>query len=54
VPIQLSPDGRFSIRFYLKDGAHSVPFVATSEDGVDTIEITPFVNKYTTRIERQN
>ncbi|URA10351.1 DUF4912 domain-containing protein [Thermospira aquatica] len=54
VPIQLTPEGTFSIRFYLKDGSHSVPFVATSEDGVDTIEITPFVNKYTTREERTN
>ncbi len=54
VPIQLTPEGTFSIRFYLKDGSHSVPFIATSEDGVDTIEITPFVNKYTTREERTN
>jgi len=54
VPIQLTPEGTFSLRFYLKDGSHSIPFVATSEDGVDTIEITPFVNKYTTREDRTN
>ncbi len=54
VPIQLTPEGTFSIRFYLKDGSHAIPFVATSEDGVETIEITPFVNKYTTREDRLN
>lgn len=54
VPIKLSPDGKFSIRFYLKDGDHSIPFVATSKDGVDTIEIVPFVTQRTTREERTN
>lgn len=54
VPIKLSPTGTFSIRFYLKDGEHSVPFVATSNDEVETIEITPFVSKHTERIEKIN
>jgi hypothetical protein len=54
VPTKLSPNGTFSIRFYLKDGEHSIPFVATSNDGVDTIEITPFVAKNTVRKERKN
>jgi hypothetical protein len=54
VPIQLSPDGKFSIRFYLKDGQHSVPFLAKSADGFDTIDITPFVNKRTQRKEYKN
>ncbi|MFN4217577.1 MAG: hypothetical protein ACK4HQ_09285, partial [Brevinematales bacterium] len=54
VPIQLTPEGTFSIRFYLKDGSHSIPFIATSEDGIETIEITPFVNKYTTRQDHMN
>jgi len=54
VPIKLSPNGTFSVRFYLKDGDHSVPFVATSSDGVDTIQITPFVGKRTERTEKKN
>lgn len=49
VPVKLSADGKFSIRFILKDGNHSVPFVAVSKDNVDRIEITPFVNKNTER-----
>lgn len=48
-PVKLSPDGKFSIRFILNDGGHSVPFVAVSRDNVDKIEITPFVNKNTER-----
>lgn len=51
VPIKLTPDGKFSIRFYLKDGEHSVPFVAVSQDLIDTIQITPFVTKGTERKE---
>lgn len=54
VPVKLSPNGTFSVRFYLKDGEHSVPFVATSSDGEDTISITPFVNKFTERKEKKN
>lgn len=54
VPTKLSPNGTFSIRFYLKDGEHSVPFVATSNDEIDTIEITPYVNKNTVRTEKKN
>jgi hypothetical protein len=54
VPVKLSPNGTFSVRFYLKDGEHSVPFTATSSDGVDTIEITPFVSKFTERKEKKN
>ena len=49
MPVKLTPDGKFSIRFVLKDGSHSVPFVAVSKDNVDRIEITPFVNKNTER-----
>lgn len=48
-PIQLSPDGKFSIRFYLKDGQHPIPFTAVSADGLDSISITPFVSQQTTR-----
>lgn len=54
VPIKLTPNGTFSIRFYLKDGEHPIPFVATSADEIDTIEIVPFVTKTTERTERQN
>jgi hypothetical protein len=51
VPIKLSPDGKFSIRFILNEGNHSVPFVAISKDDIDKIEITPFVEKHTERKE---
>lgn len=49
VPVKLTPDGKFSIRFILNEGNHSVPFVAISKDDIDKIEITPFVNKHTER-----
>lgn len=54
VPVKLSPNGTFSIRFYLKDGDHNVPFIATSRDEIDTIAITPFVSKHTERKEYKN
>lgn len=54
MPIQLTPEGTFSIRFYLRDGQHPVPFVATSNDEVDTIEIVPLVTKNTERREWKN
>ncbi len=54
VPVKLSPNGTFSIRFYLKDGEHNVPFIATSRDLIDTIQITPYVSKHTERKEFKN
>ena len=35
-PIKLRPDGSFSFRFCLPDGAYSLPVVATSADGDDS------------------
>ncbi len=46
-PIPLRPDGTFTARFDLPDGEQVIPAVAESADGIDTIEITPVVNKKT-------
>ncbi len=47
-PIQLRPDGTFSMRFNLPDGVQRIPVIARSSDQVDTITITPVVTKQTT------
>lgn len=54
VPVKLTDDGKFSIRFYLKDGQHTIPFVAKSHDSIDIISMTPFLNKNTERKEFRN
>lgn len=46
-PIKLRPDGTFTLRFALPDGIQTIPVVAQSADGVDTITITPVVSKHT-------
>ena len=46
-PIQLRPDGTFTLRFALPDGCQRIPVVAQSADGIDTITITPIVTKET-------
>jgi hypothetical protein len=46
-PIQLRPDGTFTMRFALPDGVQTIPVVGQSADGIDTITITPEVSKYT-------
>lgn len=46
-PIQLRPDGTFTVRFALPDGTQNIPVTAHSADGVDTITITPIVSKQT-------
>ena len=46
-PIQLRPDGTFSMRFSLPDGIQKIPVVATSHDGIDTRRITPIVTRKT-------
>lgn len=53
-PVKLTNDGKFTIRFILNEGNHSVPFVAISKDGSERIEITPFVEKHTERKESKN
>jgi hypothetical protein len=46
-PVTLRPDGTFTARFDLPDGEQVIPAVAESADGIDTVEITPVVNKKT-------
>ena len=46
-PIKLRPDGTFSLRFALPDGKQVIPVEGTSNDNIDTITITPVVNKDT-------
>ncbi len=46
-PIQLRPDGTFTLRYALPDGIQNIPVVAQSSDGIDTITITPTVQKQT-------
>lgn len=46
-PIQLRPDGTFTLRFALPDGQQVIPCAARSADGIDTITITPRVEKST-------
>lgn len=45
--IKLRPDGTFTLRFALPDGKQVIPVSGTSADAVDTITITPIVNKET-------
>jgi len=47
-PIELRPDGTFTMRFNLPDGIQYIPVSARSADEVDTITITPVVTKQTT------
>jgi len=51
IPVELSSNGNFSIRFYLKDGEFTIPFVAVSPDGKKRIEIIPTLKKTTIRKE---
>lgn len=46
-PINLKPDGTFSLRFSLPDGKQAIPVKATSSDGIDEKTITPIVTKET-------
>ncbi|MGD8401633.1 MAG: DUF4912 domain-containing protein [Bacillota bacterium] len=46
-PLNLRPDGTFTLRFALPDGIQQLPVVAQSADGIDTITITPIVTKQT-------
>ena len=46
-PIELRPDGTFTVRFDLPDGEQVIPAVAESADGIDRITITPIVQKKT-------
>ena len=46
-PKQLNPDGTFSARFALPDGKQVIPVNSTSSDGIDSITITPIVEKET-------
>lgn len=46
-PMELRPDGTFSLRFAFPDGRQVIPVEATSADGVDRREITPIVERRT-------
>ncbi len=46
-PINLKPDGTFSLRFALPDSKQVIPVKAVSSDGVDEKTITPIVIKET-------
>ncbi len=45
--IQLQPDGSFSLRMHLPDGAHSIPVEAVSVDKIEKRCITPTVTRQT-------
>jgi len=46
-PVQLRPDGTFSVRFALPDGEQIIPVCATNADGDMTRAITPIVRRTT-------
>ena len=46
-PIDLRPDGTFTLRFALPDGKQFIPVEATSSDGIDKRKITPIVTRKT-------
>ena len=46
-PINLRPDGTFTVRFALPDGEQVIPVTATSPDAIETRTITPIVNRAT-------
>ncbi len=48
-PIELRPDGTFSIRFALPDGRQEIPVSATSADREETRAISPIVTRATER-----
>jgi len=48
-PIQLQPDGTFSVRYALPDGTQVIPAVAESKDGLERRTITPIITKKTER-----
>ena len=47
IPKKINSDGTFSIRFALSDGKKVIPVTAQSSDGIDTITITPVVERET-------
>lgn len=46
-PVALRPDGTFTLRFALPDGKQEIPCAATSTDHLETITITPRIEKRT-------
>jgi len=53
-PVPLRPDGTFTLRFALPDGAQEIACQAIAADHLDSITITPAVTKTTTRVERSH
>ncbi len=48
-PVNLRPDGTFSLRFALPNGEQVIPVTATSADKVEARTITPVVNRSTNK-----
>ncbi len=46
-PINLRPDGTFTLRFWLPDGKQHIPVKAVSDDKLEERTITPIVNRET-------
>ncbi len=46
-PVELNRDGTFMLRFHLPNGIKTVPVVAQSADGIDTLSATPVVSRET-------
>lgn len=46
-PVNLRPDGTFTVRFALPDGRQEIETTATSADGVEVKTITPIVSRRT-------
>jgi hypothetical protein len=46
-PVNLRPDGSFSLRFFLPDGKQVISVVATSSDGEQARSVIPVVTKET-------
>jgi hypothetical protein len=53
-PVPLRPDGTFTLRFALPDGAQEIACRATSADRLEAISITPALTKTTTREEQSH
>lgn len=46
-PVNLRPDGTFTLRFWLPDGKQHIPVKATSGDKLEERTITPIINRET-------
>jgi hypothetical protein len=51
-PVQLRPDGTFTVRFALPDGVQEIETTAVSSDGIEERTITPTVSRTTESREK--